>query len=124
MIVIGHFFLQEDGVGGLVVAILGLVAMVVVVVVVMDLVGGNGAHKFAGLFALGGAKHPMSSFLLPFDLSLNLLVGRFFFINWMGFGWNGLFSSFFSSYTSIFFWGNRNGFIHLLKGLQVAVSVL
>ena len=107
-------------------AILGLVAMVVVVVVVKDFVAGNRAHKFAGLFALGGAKHPLSNFLCMLfllDLSLDLLVGGFFLVNWIGFGQNGLFSSFFSSsYASIFFRRDANSFICLLQGLQVLDS--
>ena len=106
--------LQEDVIGGLVVAILWLVAMVVVVVMAVNLAVGNGAHKFGHLFALDGAKHPISTFLcflFPFDLSLDLLEEGFFFINWMGLGWNGLFSSFFSSsYASIFFLERREWF--------------
>ena len=42
----------------------------VVHVIILDV--GNGAHKSAGLFALGGAKHPLSNFiclLLLWDLS-------------------------------------------------------
>ena len=82
--------LQEDIAGGLVGDILRLGAMVVVVVaVVVNFVAGNRAHRFAGLFALVGTKCPMSRFLyflLPFDLSLALLMGKFFLVNWMGFG--------------------------------------
>ena len=93
--------LQVDNILGIVVAILGLVAMVVVVVVVVvDFVTANGAHRFAGLLSLDKVKCPMTNFLcflLPFDLSLDLLVERFFFINWMGFGQNGQFSSFYPS---------------------------
>ena len=70
--------LQVDDIVGVVVAILGLVTMAVVVVaVVVDFVAGNGAYRFAGLFALGRAKCPMSNFLcllLLLDLSLALGV--------------------------------------------------
>ena len=65
--------------GGHEVAICGLKAIVVVVVV---FVKGNGAHENVGLFALEGAKHPMSSFS-----RLASLLGSFFGFLWGQFFW-------------------------------------
>ena len=99
--------LQVDGIFGVVMAILGLAILVMVVVaVVADLVNGNGAHRFAGLFAFGGAKCPMSNFVC-FFLHLTFpgsFVGKALLHKLDGLGQNGLFSSFFSSlYASVFF---------------------
>ena len=75
-------------------AIWVLLAMVVVAVV-FD--AGNGDHKNAGLFASGGTKHPMSSFLdldlLLWGLSIDLFPGTGFLVNMIGLGVKGLFSS-------------------------------
>ena len=74
--------------GGAVVAIGVFLAMVVVIV----LDEGNGAHRYAGLFAFDGAKYPMFSLLcslLLWDLSLDLLVGESFLINLNGYGKRG-----------------------------------
>ena len=83
----------------------------------------------AGLFALGGEYLLISSFLtlnFPFFcmFSLDLLEKGLLFVNGLWFGWNRLFSSFFSSYASIFFCKDGNGFILLLQGLQVVVSTV
>ena len=102
--------------------------LVVVVLVSMHLVEGNGPHKFDGLFALGGANLAMFSLLiLDFPLFcvlfLDLLEKGLLLVK--GFEWNGLFLSFFSSsHVSIFLCKDANGFIHLLQGLQVAVSTV
>ena len=51
--------------GLVVVAILKLVVLVIVVVmVIIDLVKGNLAHRFIGLFTFGGANLLMSSLLI------------------------------------------------------------
>ena len=86
-------------------AICVLIALVVVVIV-FDV--GSGAHKNAGLFTLDGVKHPMSNsldlgLLLQWDLSADLFEGADF-LNLIGLGWKGLFSSLYSSSNaSIFF---------------------
>ena len=119
--------LQVVDTGRLDVAIYILLAMVVVAVVFDADIG---AHKNAGLFALGGAKWPMSSFLylgllLWWDLSPDLFKGADFFINLIWLGWKGLFSSLFSSLNaSIFFLSDGKGFIHLLQWLQIADLVV
>ena len=49
--------LQVDDIVGFAMAILELAVLVMVVmVVVVDLEDGNGAQRFAGIYALGGAK--------------------------------------------------------------------
>ena len=98
-------FQQVDVIVELVVVfILGLavVGMVLVAVVTVALAKGNRAHKFAGLFVFGGANLLTSSFLtldLPsFCLfSLGLYGTGLLFVNGLGFRWNRLFSSNFSS---------------------------
>ena len=57
-----HDLVAVVATGRLGVATGGLEAIVVAVVIVV-LVDGDGAHINAGLFALEGAKHPISSFL-------------------------------------------------------------
>ena len=79
--------LQVDAIMVVVSATLGPAILVVVVVLVsMDLVEGNGAHKFAGLFALGRGNLAKSSLLiLEFPvfvaLLLDLLEKRLLFVN-------------------------------------------
>ena len=61
---------------------------------------------------------------LPFFcmLFLDLLEKRLLFVNGLGPGWNRFLPPFFSSsYASIFFCKEGDGFIHLLQGLQVSV---
>ena len=120
--------MQVGDLVGLVIAILGLAVLIMVVmVIVAELADGKGSHRFAGLFAIGGAKHPRSNFLWfppALDLFLSLFVARVFFINWMWLGQNRLFSSFFSLYASVLFCRDGNGVIYLLQELQLAVSVV
>ena len=77
------------------VAILGLTVLVVVVVMVdIDLMEGNGAHRFVSLFALGGCRpahvqaSDLSLSLLFCELSLDLLEKGLLFVYWIWFGWN------------------------------------
>ena len=63
------------------------------VVATVALEGGNGPHRFAGLFALGGANLLTSGFLtlaLPLFcfFSLDLFGKGLLFENGLGFGWN------------------------------------
>ena len=102
--------LLVDAIVVVVPATLGSAILVVVVVLVsMDLVEGNGTHRFAGLFALDGASLDMSSllildFLFFCMLFLDLLEKGLLFVNGLAFGWNRPLSSFFSSsYAFIFF---------------------
>ena len=123
--------LQVDVIVGLVVVfIMGLavVGVALVVVSTVALAEGNGTHSFSGLFALGGANLLTSSFL-TLDLTfsclfcLDLFGKGLHFVNGLGFMWNRPLSSFFSSlYAFIFFCKEGNDFIHLLQGLQAAVS--
>ena len=97
-------------------------------VVVVVFVEGNGAYKNVGLFALEGAKCPISSFLdlfLSQDLCLVLQVGTVFLVYWGKMGEKGLFSSLFSSSNAcIFLWSEGNSFIYLFQGLQMADLVV
>ena len=75
--------LQVNGIVGLVVVFtlgLAVIGIVLVVVVTVALAEDNGAHKFAGLFALGGANLLTFNFLtldLPFFYLFSLgLLGK------------------------------------------------
>ena len=100
--------LQVDAIMVVVSATVGPAMLVVVMVLVlMDLVEGNRASRFAGLFALGGMNLAMSSLpILDFTffctLFLDLLEKGLLFVNGLGFGWNSLFSSFFPPHMLLF----------------------
>ena len=93
------------------------ILVVVMVLVSLDLVEGNGAHKFFGLFALGGANLAMSSLLIldfPFfcPLFLDLLEKGFIFVNGLGFEWNRLLPSLFFLLVCFYFLSQRREWFH------------